>query len=696
MRSILPLLKITFVLFFVQIVFITEAISQRSNIIWGTVLESKATHFECTRSRTDSKGNTVMFGYFKGTMDFMPGPGVLNVTTKGLGTDHYILKINNDGSFAWLKILEADGTNRSREICIDSQDNIIVCGEFTGKIDMDPGSGKKLFTNNNSSNQKPDLYVCKLDPDGKYLGAAQIKGNDFKRINSVITDDEDNILISGLYSGTADFDPSSQEVLLTATRSNGFICKLNKDCSYVWVRNLAGAGRTAVLKLSLDSQKNLVATGEFTRTADLDPGEGEALVTSSGNDNYTDNFVIKLDPDGQYIWSRHLKNKGSTNLLMTTVTDRQGNIFIAGDYLGTIEPDPDNSDKKHTSRGRADIYIIKLDTAGRYVWSCSIGAKEDESVFDMEVDINGDIYYSGDFGATVDFDPGSGTYQLTGHGVNGSEPFLSKLSNSGEFRWVRKIATTGAASGLDINIMPDLTYYATGNFYPEVNLYDEGYPYKVTGTGHNNIVLGKFTQAFGIDEVTACNNYTWIDGETYYEDNDEALYLFKNNEGHDTLVALRLSIIQFSTEVIKENDKLKAVQNDATYRWLDCNDNYRAVPGAVSQEFVPAYSSSFAVEVTYQDCADTSACNVISVLSSKTPESSERLYPNPVSDILYIDHFLEETSYSIVSPAGREVYSGYLETGVNEINLSGLHGGVYFIILKNKDKWTSEKLFICR
>ncbi|MBL0073076.1 MAG: hypothetical protein IPP34_15270 [Bacteroidetes bacterium] len=54
---------------------------------------------------------------------------------------------------------------------------------------------------------------------------------------------------------------------------------------------------------------------------------------------------------------------------------------------------------------------------------------------------SGSIYVAGTFYQSADFDPGSGTYNLTSAGSK--DMFVSKLDNSGNFIWAKQFAGTG-------------------------------------------------------------------------------------------------------------------------------------------------------------------------------------------------------------------------------------------------------------
>ena len=83
----------------------------------------------------DSADNSIITGHFYGTVDFNPGSGTFELTAAG--TDVFVLKLNSAGGFLWAVQLGS----QAQGIAVDSADNIIVAGTFVGTVDFNPGSG---------------------------------------------------------------------------------------------------------------------------------------------------------------------------------------------------------------------------------------------------------------------------------------------------------------------------------------------------------------------------------------------------------------------------------------------------------------------------------------------------------------------------------------------------------------------------
>src|SRR5680860_377603 len=117
----------------------------------------------------------------------------------------------------------------------------------------------------------------------------------------------------------------------------------------------------------------------------------------------------------------------------------------------------------------------------------------------------------------------------------------------------------------------------------------------------------------GKDVQSACDSYTWVDGNTYTASNNTATWLETNAAGCDSLITLDLTINPLpDNNVTQSGSLLTADQSGATYQWLDCNDNNAIIGGETNQSYKPTpITGNYAVEVTLSGCVDTSLCFLI-------------------------------------------------------------------------------------
>ena len=253
------------------------------------------------------------------------------------------------------------------------------------------------------------------------------------------------------------------------------------------------------------------------------------------------------------------------------------------------------------------------------------------------------------------------------------------------------------SSSTDIIIACDSYTWVDGNTYTASN---NSATYTTTNVaGCDSVVTLDLTINYsntGTDVITACDSYTWVDGNTYTASNNTATYTTTNAAGCDSVVALDLTINPNPDNSVTQNGaKLTANQEGGTYEWLDCDNNFNAIGGGW-QSFLPALSGNYAVEVTLNGCIDTSDCILIDYSSELNELNTNiiTIYPNPTSDILMISGLNKVSGVrglEITSPKGDIIRR--LEGTKEEINVSMLKSGIYFLNI-NHDKGVETIRFI--
>src|SRR5690554_6799470 len=132
--------------------------------------------------------------------------------------------------------------------------------------------------------------------------------------------------------------------------------------------------------------------------------------------------------------------------------DDLGNIYSIGHfYSGPVDFDPGSDILNLSSVGGLDIYVSKYDASGELVWANRIGGTEDNEGTAIAVDDSGNVYLTGNFQGTADFNPGSEVYNLTSNGVK--DIFVCKLDSEGNFLWAKQMGgatnDTGHAIAVD-------------------------------------------------------------------------------------------------------------------------------------------------------------------------------------------------------------------------------------------------------
>jgi hypothetical protein len=355
----------------------------------------------------------------------------------------------------WSKSFGGNNFDNSYSVTTDKNGNVYTTGEFWGTVDFDPGTSVFNLTSGGTSDY--DIFISKFDSIGNFMWAKGIGSADFEGGYSIVVDTIKNIYVTGYFRQIVDFDPGAGTYTLQASlpgnsNDNAFILKLDSSGNFVWVKDIGGFNSTVKgISLKLDKQGNIYSTGNFSGNADFDPGAGNFYLTDQGNG---DVYILKLDPLGNFVWARTLG--GTDNDFSNSVTiDKLGNVYTVGTFAGTADLDPTSSGTftamTSGSAGSPDIFISKIDNNGNFVWSKNIGSSNSEYATSVQVDTLGNVYTSGHFIGTVDFNPGAAIYNLAST-MGGFDSYVLKLDINGNFIWVKPFtASQSRASVIDGN-----------------------------------------------------------------------------------------------------------------------------------------------------------------------------------------------------------------------------------------------------
>ncbi|MFC1632739.1 SBBP repeat-containing protein [Patescibacteria group bacterium] len=387
-----------------------------------------AGYLDGTDVAVDSNGNIYIVGGFNLTADFDPTASTDEHTAYGY--DAFLTKINADGSYGYTYTFGDSGSTETdliEAIVIDSSDNIHVIGSFYGTIDFDPSAGEEILVANGPS----DIFYLKISSDESLTSANLITGSSENKGRCIALDKYNNIYLGGHFMGTADFDPSAstdEHTTVGLGTTDTFVTKIKSDGSYGYTYTFGGDGITGMQDMVLDQYKNIYISGQFTGTTDFNPTTGEDTYSSyvtcdPGCD--ADAYVTKMNANGTYGFTYVYGGPVKMDIASGMALDTANNLYITGVYGGTTDFDPsDNSDSQTSDPWGVNLTKLKAD--GSYGYTHSISGDSNILSHDLYIDSANNIYIVGEYFSTVDFDPTAETDSRTSNG--GSDIFFTKYS----------------------------------------------------------------------------------------------------------------------------------------------------------------------------------------------------------------------------------------------------------------------------
>ncbi len=452
-------------------------------------------------------GDIWLSGSFSQTFDLDPGPGEF-LRTSDFG-ERFFVRLDAEGNFQAAATSGAAVFDKLNDLSSDAFGNLYAVGDFRGTIDFDFGAGTVTRT----SAGQTDGFLLQLTPAANFGFVATFGGTDYDDAKGVTLSNDGYLLVTGSFSGSADFDSGPGERWLTNpnARESVYAARLTLTGGLDNVWQLAGNSLAWGYAIATDANQNLLIAGVFAYDLDVDPGPISSM--RSATSNGYDIFLVKLDAAGALQFGLHAGSpQGGNDYGEVTATDAAGNVYLAGVFSETLDFDPGPGETLLTATGgpnsRTDSFVAKYSSSGQLIWARSWGSTEGDTVSGLTVDVSGNVYVSGGFYGTTDFDPGPGTALRT-PAPYFREQFLLRLNGGGEF-----IAVNTLGAGENSTLISDSqgNVYLSGTFYGEVD-FDLGPGVATRWSFGNDVFVAKYSASGALA-------YTTVIGGAAYEEAD--------------------------------------------------------------------------------------------------------------------------------------------------------------------------------
>jgi hypothetical protein len=389
----------------------------------------------------DLVGNQVVAGTFTGTLDLDPSTtGVTNVVSRG-GTDVFVARYGSDGKLVWARSLGGAADESVNDLAFDGSGNVYLGGAFRGAVDFDPDPNKSAT---GTAAEGGSGYLWKLNFNGNLFWARTIPGA--SSVSALAHDPAGGVIATGTFKGTIDFDPTEAGTAnLVTTNPNGavFAWRVGSTGTLAWARALSTTGTIEAPAVVVDGSGFVSVGGRLNGTADLDPADATKAQVAAGT--YWTPYVVKLNPQGTYLWSKVARTvsavAGAPNAITGLGVDSIGNVYAAGTYAGTLDFDP-SATANYTLASASksvDGFVWKLGADGGFRWARGFGGVAPEAISDLFVDKAGNAYTAGTFTGVADFDPAPLSTVILVSGSGATDGFILKLSPQGGLNYTRAL-----------------------------------------------------------------------------------------------------------------------------------------------------------------------------------------------------------------------------------------------------------------
>ena len=353
--------------------------------------------------KTDKNGNFYITGSFENTVQFDD----VSITSRGM-TDIYVSKYSPDGNLIWVKTAGGELYDEGFSLATNpTGDNLYVTGF------MDDAVFKDTVVNGYP------FFIANYDLSGNLIWAQSLRTYGGGGATSITTDSQDHMYLTGSAYGLI-ISPD-----LGFSNSSFFIIKYDKTGNKLWIKGTSPTFNNIAVQpahqgITCDINNNVYVAGaiqsekiEFDSTHILIP---EGLLNL---------FVVKYDPSGKVIFAIQSKGPGQAYPLSIAV-DTSGNIYLTGCFEGSAI----FGNITLNSLGSFDIFTVKYDKNGEFVWVRQAGSTQYDSGRNIKVDNDGNVYVIGINSLSAGFN---------GNVINKGGAFLAKYDRDGNLIYVKSI-----------------------------------------------------------------------------------------------------------------------------------------------------------------------------------------------------------------------------------------------------------------
>jgi len=520
------------------------------------------------------------------------------------------------------------------DVDLDSEGNLIVYGYFEETVDFDLTVGEMEIEPLGA----PDLFLAKYTDLGNLLwvvNLGRIGLTDGMLNGEMEVDGEDNIVITGGFTSTVNFNPLGDVNSQTSSGSqDAFIAKYNPQGQLSWLKRTGGASAETGTCLDVRNDGAVAFGLRFSGEVDVDPGEGEMIFNSEGA---LDGAIIALDANGDYLFSHQISSPGNDNVTsIKFATD--GKLAVGSLINGATSGFPDR-----------DMQLTYHQDNGDIIWAHNFSNFDDANEVSHIVFSQDElsVYIGGRINGTTDFNPDSESEVFIDPLF--ADPFVAKYSLDGDLEWVNYVYSAGTDDFFAGMTEVGATLITVGAFDVLATFVEGDFTTQKPSAGGRDMFIASYDKMSG----------DYIKADVYGGVGDEYLV----------------------NSVFSENGKLFCTGSFSN----TLNLNPQGEP-IVNNGFTDVFFSEFSYQTSLSDNHNSDNLDNLKV------------FPNPVSNILYVN-FPKEISgkplhYKVINVVGQVVDNGYVELGVSnfELDLSDLNKGVFILELTAEKQRISKRI----
>ncbi len=409
-------------------------------------------------------------------------------------TDAFLRKFDRDGNLQWIRRWGGEGYDKAYGLAVDADGNAYVSGNFEYTVDFDPGEGIERRAAHWSARRESDSFLSKFDCQGDLQWVRTWGGDSADSCRGAAIDALGNVYVTGaVSSGAIEFDLGSGTRGFTTDNDKfGFILSFDSSGLHRWTRYwgpVAESGSVDSLDVTAQLPGAVLIAGYFGKSIDFCPRLVEGRSSEIRESEGIDAFLVEYTTEGDFNWVRTWHG-GMATFARGVCVDASGNIYVSGQASQGFDFDP-GPDCRCFPNCENRGFLSKFDSDGQFLWVRENPCEDVRWGKAVATDIWGNIYLTGDFSTTVDFNPGPEVDERSPKG--GFDACVCKLDSNGLYQWALTWGTDRRAKSSGHGIATDSqgNVYVVGDFEGSIYLGGESEGVFRTPDGKDDAFLVK-------------------------------------------------------------------------------------------------------------------------------------------------------------------------------------------------------------
>lgn len=333
---------------------------------------------------------------------------------------------------------------------VDDLNNVYVLGYSSGNADyLDINPDPDVINQLDSEG----IFIAKFNSTGEYVWSVSLGESSSLSINlhgDIVINENGDVLVAVTLKGNVDFDPTIAEMIVS--EPDGMLAlasySSNGNLNFVKTIPLNAQGLIGLHGIDIDSDNNIflggfiLNNGAINVEMDFNSGNTNGILTNESGNTF---FLAKFTSSGNFESLKTISgtSSSSSNRLTDLAINSQNEVCITGEISGEWDLDPSEVFYP-LSAGNRDVFIAKYSNDLNLIFAKVVIGPGTEFTREIALDAFDNMYLSGEFTGTVDFDPGEEEVFL--NSPSGREPFILKFSSNGDLIFALELDSDSTSS----------------------------------------------------------------------------------------------------------------------------------------------------------------------------------------------------------------------------------------------------------